>query len=124
MLRRAFDAHRAGGRFALDYHNVPRVLRHFREHMVHRHSTPAGEILLLRESALRLDRGTLEQRWTFVLPDGRRREGHGTVRLYLPHALADMLRECGFTDVTFHGGVGGEPLGPESPRCVCLARKP
>jgi SAM-dependent methyltransferase len=123
MLRRACAALRAGGRFVLDYHNIPFVLRHFREHMVRRHATPAGEILLLRESVLRLDRGTLEQDWTFVLPDGRRRVGHGAVRLYLPHALADMLREAGFTDVEFRGGVRGEPLGPDSPRCICLARK-
>jgi SAM-dependent methyltransferase len=124
MLCRAFEALRSGGRFVLDYQNIPFILRHFREHIIRRHAVPGGEILLLRESTLHLNRGTLEQRWTLVLPDGRRRLGHSAVRLYLPHVLADLLRECGFVEVAFHGGVRGESLGPDSPRCICVARKP
>ena len=68
--------------------------------------------------------GALRQRWTFVLPDGTRRERHSLVRLYLPHELARLLAEAGFDAVEFLGGIDGEPLELDSPRCIALARRP
>src|SRR5207245_5435086 len=52
MLARAFDALAPGGRFALDFFNLPGVLRDFQPQMVTRRATPACEIVLLRESAI------------------------------------------------------------------------
>lgn len=124
MLQRVFEALKPGGRFLLDYQNVPRILRHFQECLVHRQTMPAGEVLLLRESTIDLPGGWLRQHWTFLMPDGRRCQRATAVRLYLPHDLAAMLRRCGFQDITFHGGVRGEPLGLDSPRCICAARRP
>lgn len=124
MLRRTFDALRPGGRFALDYLNVAGVLAGFKPAIVRRQGTPAGEVLLLRESTLDLPRGVMEQRWTYVLPDGRRSVRNSRVRLYLPHALADLLREAGFVDVEFFGGVRGEPLTTDAARCICVASRP
>jgi hypothetical protein len=66
----------------------------------------------------------LAQRWTFVAPDGRRTVRRTAVRLYLPHTLAEMLERSGFADVTFHGGVRGEALALDSPRCILVARRP
>jgi SAM-dependent methyltransferase len=123
MLRRAFETLRPGGRFALDYQHVPRVLRTFQPTRLHR-LLQGGEILILRESEIDLPNGTLNQRWTFLLPSGERRVRHSSVRLYLPHELASMARACGFVDPTFHGGVEGEPLSLESPRCILVARRP
>jgi 2-polyprenyl-3-methyl-5-hydroxy-6-metoxy-1,4-benzoquinol methylase len=123
MLRRAFQALRPGGRFALDYQNVPRLLRHFQPFLVHQSDKP-GQTLIVRESTLDLAGGSLRQRWLFVLPDGNRQVRHSAVRLYLPHHLAGMLQQCGFADITFHGGVRGEPLGLDSPRCIVIARRP
>ena len=124
MLSRAFEALRPGGWFVLDYQNIARVLGDFRPCLVRRHETGAGELLLVRECALDLPRGTLDQRWSFVRPDGRRDERRSSVRLYLPHALAALLAGCGFSDITFFGGVRGEALTPDSPRCIARARRP
>jgi SAM-dependent methyltransferase len=124
MLRRALEALRPGGRFALDYQNVPHVLRTFQRALVYRHHDGRGETLIVRESTIDLGEGVHRQRWTFVLPDGRRRVQDSAVRLYLPHQLAGLLREAGFADVAFHGGVRGEPLTLDSPRCVLVARRP
>lgn len=124
MLRRAFESLRPGGRFVLDFQNVARLLGDFRESIVRRHATPAGELVLLRESELDLAGGTLRQVWTTFLPDGRRRVRRTAVKLYLPHALADLLRAAGFVDVEFFGGLGFEPLGRSSPRCIARARRP
>jgi SAM-dependent methyltransferase len=124
MLARAFEALVPGGRFALDYQNVPFLLRHFQRSLVRRHPLHEGEVVLLRESTLDLPGGVLHQRWTWLLPDGRRREGHSAVRLYLPHELARLLAQSGFVQPAFFGGLRGEPLGPDSPRCIVVTRRP
>jgi 2-polyprenyl-3-methyl-5-hydroxy-6-metoxy-1,4-benzoquinol methylase len=123
MLCRAFQSLRPGGRFALDVLNVPRLLRHFQPYLCHQ-SNEHGETLLVRESTLDLAGGSLRQRWLFVLPDGSRQVRQSAIRLYLPHHLAGMLQTCGFADITFHGGVRGEPLGLDSHRCILIARRP
>ena len=124
LLERAFEALRPGGWLALDYQHVARVLRQFQPVLLHRHAGAGGETLLVRESRLDLAGGALVQRWTFLFPDGRREERHSRIKLYLPHALGAMLRACGFADMRFVGGVGGEELTLDSPRCIALARRP
>ena len=124
MLRRAFESLEPGGRFALDFMNVPGVLRAFERHTVTRRDTVAGEVVLLRESAIDASAGALGKRWTWFLPDGRRVERTSRVRLYLPNTLVEMLRACGFADVELFGSVDTEPLDLDSPRCICVARRP
>jgi SAM-dependent methyltransferase len=124
MLQRAFDALRPGGRFALDFPNMAQLVREFQPCTLRRRDVGGREVLLLREGQLNLEGGFLEQVWTCLLHDGRRPSGRSRVRLYLPHQLADLLRQCGFCDVHFAGGVHGEALSQTSPRCICLARRP
>jgi SAM-dependent methyltransferase len=124
MLARAFDALAPGGRFALDTMNVPGVLRGFQRDVVLRRQTPRGEVLLLRESTVDLSRGRMLKRWTYF-ENGRRAIEHASsVRLYMPDAIARMLRSVGFVDVELLGTLGGEPLGLDSPRLIALARRP
>jgi hypothetical protein len=80
--------------------------------------------VLLRESRVDLAAGALVQAWTFLLPDGRRVVRHSSVRLYLPHVLGEMMRAAGFVDVAYHGGLGGEALELDSPRCVVVGVVP
>lgn len=124
LLRRGFESLRPGGRFALDYPNVPRVLREFQDRIVRRFPTEAGEIVLLRESKADFARGMLDQRWTWTLPDGSVRLTHGSTRLYLPRELGALLEGAGFRNLSFHGGVSREPLDGGSPRCVIIATRP
>jgi SAM-dependent methyltransferase len=124
MLRRAYEALVPGGRFALEFQNIPRVLRGFQRCLLRRGATRDGEVLLLRESTVALAEGLLRQTWTFVLPDGTQRVRHSAVRLYLPHQIADLLRACGFADLAFFGSARGEPLDLDSSRCICVARRP
>jgi SAM-dependent methyltransferase len=124
MLRRAFESLRPGGRFVLDFQHVARVIGDFRECILRRHETDSGEVLLLRESTLDLEGGFLRQVWTISWPDGRRTIRRTAVRLYLPHALGDLLLGVGFVGVEFFGGLGFEPLTASSPRCIVRARRP
>jgi SAM-dependent methyltransferase len=124
VLERAYAALRPGGRMVLECLHVVRVLRQFQPVLLHRQRGDRGETLVVRESRLDLAAGVLRQRWTFLFPDGRRDERHSAVKLYLPHTLAAMLRACGFTDLRCGGGIGGEALSEESPRCIVFARRP
>lgn len=124
MLRRAFESLSPGGRFALDTLNVPGLLKDFKPCMTRRGATAAGEVLLLRESAINQRRGAIEQTWTYVMPDGTRDVRRSSVRLYLPHQVKEMLERCGFEDVEFFGSAKAEALEIASPRCILTARKP
>lgn len=123
MFRRVFESLRAGGKFAVDTINLAWVLRHFQPCLPQRYSTPAGEVLVLREASFDWLRGMGLQNWTFLAPDGQRTQHQAETRMYLPHTLAEMLRSCGFVEVTLFGSIQGEPLGMDSPRCICIARK-
>jgi SAM-dependent methyltransferase len=124
MLARAFDALVPGGRFALDTLGLPGVLRGFQPQVVTRKTTEDGEIVLLRESTLDLPAGFMKKTWTYFLPNGRRVTHESRVRLYMPHSLAELMRSVGFEDVTFHGGVRGEPLDLDARRCIVVGRRP
>ncbi len=128
MLHRAYAALKPGGHFVLDYQHIARVLLDFQPSIIRRGRSslpgqPDAEVVLLRESTLKLARGVLSQRWTIYTPDGRQREVSSEVRLYLPHELARLLAAAGFDDVRFHGDLEGGPLLPRSPRCLAVARR-
>jgi SAM-dependent methyltransferase len=124
MLARACDALLPGGRFALDTMNVPGVLRSFQRDVVLRRETPRGEVLLLRESTLDLAGGRMLKRWTYLLGGERKVERTSSVRLYMPDAVARMLRRAGFDDVALVGSLAGEPVSQDSPRLIAIARRP
>ena len=129
MLRRAYESLRPGGRFALDFPNVAGVMRGFQGAIVQRATVEQGtgaqgELLVVRESTLRLDEGLLDQRWTYVSPSGARHERRGATRLYLPHELRRLTEEAGFVDVRTFGDLDSSPVTLASPRSVVLARRP
>lgn len=124
MLARAFEALEPGGRFALDVMNLPGVLRAFAPTVVTERDTPAGRVRLVRESRLDLALGAMHKRWTYHLPDGRTVEHDSTVRLHLPHTIAELMRGVGFTDLVLHGELDGSPLTLDSRRCILIATRP
>jgi len=119
MLRRAFEALAPGGRFALDYPNVPNLCAVFRPHEI----TSKGTITMLRESTLDLARGLLLKKWTFVT-DIQRVERTSTLRLYAPDRLVQLLAQAGFVDIELFGGVDGSPLALDRSRCIAIGVRP
>lgn len=124
MLQRAFDSLEAGGVFLLDTLNLPGVLHHFRPRMENRVKTPAGELHLERLTTLDWERGLMLKDWIYTLPDGSRRVNHSSTRLYLPHSINAMLRDCGFVDLKICGELDGSPLSMDSLRLIISARRP
>ncbi|MBA3500450.1 MAG: class I SAM-dependent methyltransferase [Myxococcota bacterium] len=119
MLRRAFEALAPGGRFALDYPNVPNLYATFRPHDI----TRRGDITMLRESRLDLARGLLLKHWTFIT-DKQRSERDSTLRLYTPDRLAELFASVGFVELQLFGGVDGAPLSFDRPRCIIVGVRP
>lgn len=125
MLDAAFASLKPGGYFLLDFLNLPYVLSHFRATMITYHQTQEGDVEVIRESFPDLTAGMLQQKWTFVHPQqGRRLSQETATRMYLPHQLGDLLQTSGFELLRFFGGLQAEPLSMDSPRCICLARRP
>lgn len=123
MLARARDALVVGGKFALDTMNVPAVLRGFQRDVALRRSTPRGEVLLLRESSIDLQRGMMLKNWSYFLGDRRVTEHRSEVRLYMPDQIVAMLGAAGFSDVELFGSVAGEPLAIDSSRLIALGTR-
>jgi len=117
MLRRAFESVQPGGSFALDFLNLPQILRAFRAHEV----TRRDGLTLSRDTTLDLARGLMHKRWR-VEPGGIVRDS--TVRAYHPHELVRLAEQAGFAEVALFGSIRGEPLELDSPRCILLARRP
>lgn len=124
MLAQAFASLRPGGRFALDFMNVPGVLRNFRPRVETRRTTRRGEVLLIRDSAVDLRTMAMTKQWRYLLPDGSEHRHDSWVRMYLPHELVALLERVGFTDVALYGDLALEALTLDSPRCIAVARRP
>ncbi len=124
MLARAFEALRPGARFALDFMNVPGVLRGFRPRVVTERATPRGRVTLVRESRIDLASSVMHKRWAYHLEAGPPVVKESRLRLYYPHELAAMLAATGFGEPRLLGSVGGEPLALDSPRCIAVAARP
>jgi SAM-dependent methyltransferase len=124
MLERAFEALRPGGRFALDVPNFAALVRNFERHIVRRGTSEGRQVMLIRESTISLERGALEQLWTWVPENGPRVERKSRLRLYWPHQIALMLAECGFENIRLRGGHASGALTIDSPRLICTATRP
>lgn len=124
MLRCVFESLKPGGWFALDYVNVPRVMRDFRPSKCSRRPWRGGDLLVVEEAEIDFAAGTFETDWTYVFPDGTRRSRRVRTRTYMPSELVGLMTAAGFVDVALRGSVDGEPFSRESRRCIVLARRP
>jgi SAM-dependent methyltransferase len=124
MLARAFEALAPGGRFALDFMNVPGVLRGFRPRVVTERDTPRGRVTLTRTSRYDAATGLLHKKWHYRLATGQEIAHPSTVRAYTPPELVRLLGAAGFAQVRLVGDVDGSPLTLASPRCIAVATRP
>ncbi len=124
MLKRAFEALKPGGCFALDFMNVPGVLRSFQPEVITTRDTRNGPIHLTRLSAIDLTRMTMHKTWRYRLAGGDVVEHQSRVRLYTPRELSDLFLGVGFRRMHFFGDLHDEPLTLDSPRCIVVAERP
>jgi SAM-dependent methyltransferase len=124
MLVCLFESLAPGGRAALDYVCVPRVLSEFQRCTVTRTERPEGEFLLIDETVLDLRLGLFRSTFTFVHPDGRRDARRVETRTFMPHELVALAESAGFRDIELFGSAAGEPLERTSQRCILVARRP
>ena len=111
MLERAFESIRPGGKYALDFMNVPGVIHHFKPEVVSRgQSATEGEILLTRTSEIDVAAGMMKKVWSYKLESGRRVEHRSAVRMYDPPTLARLFKEAGFRNILILYGSNSPPL--------------
>lgn len=124
MLQRAYESLKPGGRFVIDFQNLPRVFSQYRESHVDRPAhTGVQGLVVLHEYTPDFARGMFDSCFTFLYPDGRRLEKRFSVRMLMPHELIGMLRACGFEDFKLSGWINGEAFSVRSRRCIITARK-
>lgn len=121
MLRRARESLKSGGSFALDFMNVPGVLRHFQAVVESERETAQGTLRLTRVSSIDPVAMTMHKVWRYTLPSGKRLEHESRVRLYTARELLHLFTDVGFSSVRFFGGLSDEPLSIDSARCIAIA---
>lgn len=124
MVARAFAALKPGGHYALDFLNMPMIMQAFKTSMSTTLHSPQGDIVQTRKCSFDLYKGTMEQHWTWAMPDGKELTQDSTLRAYMPCDLVAMFKQVGFVDVQLFGGTDGSPLTADSGRCIVVARKP
>lgn len=124
MVARAFAALKPGGYYALDFLNMPMIMQAFKTSMSTTLHSPQGDIVQTRKCSFDLYKGTMEQHWTWAMPDGKELTQDSTLRAYMPCDLVAMFKQVGFVDVQLFGGTDGSPLTADSGRCIVVARKP
>jgi SAM-dependent methyltransferase len=125
MLQRVHESLKPGGRFVIDYQNIPRVLGQFQPAMIVRPTAADFEgLIVLVENKPDFAAGMIRGEWCELHPDGRRTVHQIATRLLMPHELVRMLTQCGFVEPQLFGWVNGEPLKLTSQRCIIAVRKP
>jgi len=120
VLNVAARALKPGGAFLIDVFNLHWLAGHSQEW--HSPGRGDGAPILERRSfdpAERRSRAT----WTFLQPDGGRRDLVLELRVYGPRELTAMLEEAGLIVETTWGGFDGAVLSREASRMVVLARR-
>lgn len=124
MLRRVFQSLKPGGKFALDYPNIARVLKKGSGSEVRRYAEEGGEVMIVRETTLNLVRGLRQQLWTFIMPDGSTLVHDTLIKMYLPVTIVEMLEDVGFDAIEVFGSVFGDALTESSERSIFVSRRP
>jgi SAM-dependent methyltransferase len=123
MLQRARDSLQPGAAFALDYMNVPGVLKHFKPAVVTEGFERSGARLqLIRKSRCDLELGVLHKEWNYQLDNGQQVQHHSMVRLYDPPALKRLFEIAGFTNIRVFGDLDSSSITLNSPRCIVVGQ--
>ena len=112
---------RPGGSFLIDTVNLLALARGFRE--LEWQEFESGTVMLERR-AFDFRRGRSTAAWTFLRPDGARRELLHTLRAYAPHELISMLERAGLDVVGTWGDFEGGDLSFERWRLILRGDKP
>ncbi len=125
LLQRAYESLKPGGMFALDYVNMAYVIKNFQDRHVHIDGPDcSNSLVVIEESEVDCVAGMLKSHWNFFLPDGKRTRRLMKVKIYMPYEISSLLQNCGFEEIRLFGNVLSDPITLETPRCICVGRKP
>jgi len=118
VLRELRRVLRPGGRAAVDFQNLPRLLANFqRQTFVRR-----GDDVMLDEHEFDEETRLMHTTRTYIR-GGDVREIEYRMRCFMPEELREWLLAAGFAEVELRG-YEGEPFTPESRRVIAVGRAP
>ncbi len=109
---------RPGGRLVMDLMNPSRI----RSHLVPESRTERDGFVLIERRALTKAGERVTKQVTMIDRQGREKHWKEDVRLYEPEEIRALLQVRGLHLEGQFGDFSGEPLGPDSPRQLVLAR--
>ena len=109
-----------GGKFLIDLLNTLRIIRDFRPQGWDELSD--GTVALTKRD-YNLFTGNIEERRTYIDPDGIQREVHLVWRLYFYPELTKMLNRADLTPIQVFGDYDGSEYTWDSRRMIVLAEK-
>lgn len=124
MLQRAYTSLKPGGRFVIDFMNVPGLHRHFQPSMVNSIIKNGKTITLERISSIDFKRDVLLKDWNYSIEGQAPITRQSEVKLYSPAQLITLLSKVGFINIQLFGDLSGAPLNLDSPRCIVMGEKP
>ena len=123
MIDCAYRSLKNHGKYALDFMNVPGIYRHFQRDVMTKRLTTKGQITLLRRSEINFEQETMNKRWHYFLESGREIKHTSSVKLYSPAKLVALFKHAGFKNINIYGGLNGQTLTLDSPRCIVVGSK-
>jgi SAM-dependent methyltransferase len=115
VVDRVARALRPGGSFLVDTINLLSLARGFRA--LHWEEYESGMVMVERRE-FDFRRGRNRASWTFIRPDGSRRELRHSLRVYAPHELIAMLEAAGLDVVGSWGSFDGAELSFDAWRLI------
>jgi SAM-dependent methyltransferase len=120
VLAQIHKALRPGGQFLLETVHQSRVMQSFSPYGILHYD---DGLIVLEERRIDLVGSRNEVHITLILPDGKRREYHQSMRIYTLTELIRMLTTVGLQVQAYYGGLNGGPVTLDS-RLVIISQKP
>ncbi len=120
VVENVFASLRPGGAYVIDVMGKEMLAARFERTTSERLAN--GSLLVQRHEIID-DWTRVKNDWV-VVRKGRAKNFTFNITIYSGQELRQMLEAAGFSSVTLHGSLSGEPYGPGARRLVAVGRKP
>ncbi|MBI2267274.1 MAG: class I SAM-dependent methyltransferase [Armatimonadetes bacterium] len=118
VLRNLHRSLKTGAPFVIDLMGKEILARVFKE----RDWLEEDGLIMLEERKLHKNWSWIENRW-IILKNGERKDFELSHRLYSAFELEQILKECGFEEISVYGDLAGAPYDHMAKRLVAVAHK-
>lgn len=125
MIERLFQSLKSGGYAAIEYANAAFDRKYFRPFSTYTKQLGNGLSLKVeRHYTIDEQRGMRGSTWHYSYSDGRTATKYGETRLYRADDISALMRGAGFVDIEVVSTYSDAPITEDTPRFICVGRKP